>query len=136
MDGLYFTDSEINSCYFTGDSILTILQNMKSVFKKLILLFFLIFNSTHLLARDIILIENQGKNDVGNMLKKILIKKFNIPNELITLKSITRECEYKTDSIVHFCLDSDGELHVKKIDHFIVKNSLGIFLNQSNDGEE
>ena len=31
MDGLYFTDSEINSCYFTGDSILTILQNMKSV---------------------------------------------------------------------------------------------------------
>jgi len=31
MDGLYYTDSEINSCYFAGDSILTILQNMKSV---------------------------------------------------------------------------------------------------------
>jgi len=31
MDGIYYTDSEISSCYFTGESILVILQNQKAV---------------------------------------------------------------------------------------------------------
>lgn len=31
MDGIYYTDSEINSCYFTGESTLAILQNQKAV---------------------------------------------------------------------------------------------------------
>lgn len=31
MDGIYYTDQEINSCYFTGESNLVILQNQKMV---------------------------------------------------------------------------------------------------------
>ena len=81
-------------------------------------------------AREIILIENLASSSQGLMLKNILMKKFHLPEELICLKNIRGSCEIKTDAIIHLCLKENGELDVKKIDQYVVGNSLSVFLNQ------
>jgi hypothetical protein len=85
-------------------------------------------------SREVILIENLGSNDLGIMLENILITKFHLPKELITRKNIQLGCESRTDAIIHLCLRADGELEIKKMDQYVVKNSLGVFLNQRDGG--
>lgn len=89
-------------------------------------------------ARDIVLIENLASLSEGELLKSILIKKFHIPRELITLRNSHLPCDLKSDAIVHLCLETDGELVVKKMNHYVVRNSLGVFLNhkEEQEGEE
>lgn len=89
-------------------------------------------NQAQAFARDIILIENQASLEEGQLLKKILNKNFRLPLELITIKNINQDCENKTDAIVHLCLLKNGELEIKKINHYVVKNSLSVF---ADDGE-
>jgi len=87
-------------------------------------------------SRDVILIENRASRDEGQMLKKILIQKFNMPSELITLKNINAICETKTDAIIHLCLQENGELIVYKMNRFVVQNSFGVFLNKKEINED
>jgi hypothetical protein len=86
-------------------------------------------------ARDIILIENLADGQSGLLLQNILIKKFHLPRELMTLKNISDACEAKTEAIIHLCLQKDGTLQVKKFNDYVVKNSLGVFLNQTGSEE-
>ncbi len=104
---------------------------MKLTFKKSLLfaLFFILF-SVQLEAREIVLIENLATLSEGEVLKKILITKFHLPKELITLKHTNTACEARSEAVIHLCLQSDGELVIKKMNQYIVKNSLGVFLNQ------
>lgn len=106
---------------------------MKLVFKFTLLTSLLL--SSSLMAREIILIENHASSEEGLMLKNILIKKFHLPKELITLKNTNLECIGKTDAIIHLCLLSSGELQIKKMNRYVVGNSLGVFLNQDNEQE-
>ena len=108
---------------------------MKLIFKNIIFCF-LILICPKLFAREIILIENLASKSEGELLKSILIKKFHLPKELITLRNTNKNCEPKTEAIIHLCLEADGELTVKKINQYVVRNSLGGFLNETNDEEE
>lgn len=104
---------------------------MKSAFKfSLITLITFLFSSSAVMARDVILIENKANREEGILLKSILVKKFHLPHELIVLKNITTDCEARSEAIIHLCLLQNGELEVKKINQYVVKNSLGVFLNQ------
>lgn len=105
---------------------------MKLIFKNL-LCCYLILIAPKIFSRDIILIENMATSDEGILLKSILIKKFHLPEELITLKNIISDCEIRTDAIIHLCIKADGELHVKKINQYVVRRSLGGFLNQADE---
>ncbi|MFA6237671.1 MAG: hypothetical protein WC635_10125 [Bacteriovorax sp.] len=107
---------------------------MKSIFSALILGHFLLF-CPKAISREIILIENMASKSEGELLAKILIKKFNLPKELITLRNTNQECENKSDAIIHLCMLPDGELQIRKMNQYVVKNSLGVFLNQ-NEGVE
>ena len=100
---------------------------MKSAFKCSLLLF-LMYSAAY--ARDVILIENQAGKDEGILLKSILIKKFHFPKELINLRNINQDCEIKSEAIIHLCLLSSGDLEIRKINQYVVKNSLSVFLNQ------
>ena len=106
---------------------------MKLIFNKnlIVSIFCFFIFSLNLEARDIILIENMATKNEGELLKSILINKFKLPTELITLRNIHGVCEKKTEAIIYLCLDGDGKLEIKKIDQFVVKNSLGVFLNQN-----
>lgn len=86
-------------------------------------------------ARDVILIENQASLEEGVLLRSILEKKFHLPSELITLKNINASCEDKTEAIIHLCLLRSGDLQIKKMNQYVVENSLGVFLNQTNAKE-
>ncbi|MDD4972801.1 MAG: hypothetical protein PHY93_00540 [Bacteriovorax sp.] len=103
---------------------------MKSIFKSLICCY-LIFICPKLFAREVVLIENLATISEGELLKSILIKKFHLPRELITLKNTSQACEIKSEAIIHLCLEANGELLIKKMNQFIVRNSLGVFLNQT-----
>jgi hypothetical protein len=107
---------------------------MKLIFKNLISCY-LILISPNLFAREIVLIENLATVSEGELLKSILIKKFHIPTELITLKNTNLPCELRSDAIIQLCLREDGELLIKKMNQFVVKNSLGVFLNQTEGAE-
>lgn len=107
---------------------------MKLIYKSFMLCFLLLL-SPRLWSRDIVLIENQATSSEGELLKKILTKKYHIPRELITLRNTTSACEKKSEAIIHLCLGANGELQVEKMNQFVVKNSLGVFLNQENEGE-
>ena len=108
---------------------------MKSIYKKI---FFccLILNGPNLFAREVVLIENLATTSEGELLKIILIKKFHLPKELITLRNTNKPCEEKSEAIIHLCLETNGELSIKKMNQYIVKNSLGVFLNQNEKQEE
>ena len=102
---------------------------MKSIFRNCILIFVILIGSK-IEAREIILIENMAQTSTGELLKSILIKKFHFPEELITLKNINQNCEERSEAIMHLCLDQKGELNVKKLNQFVVRNSFRSFLNQ------
>jgi hypothetical protein len=102
---------------------------MKSIYKT-IFLSLIISTSNIGLAREVILIENQASSSEGELLVNILVNKFKLPRELITLKNTTFPCQKQSDAIIQLCLETNGELIVKKINQFIVKNSLGVFLDQ------
>ena len=105
---------------------------MKSIFKS-VLCCYLLLICPRLFSREIILIENQATTSEGELLKSILTKKFHLPSELITLKNTDQTCEQKSEAIIHLCLTVNGELMVKKMNQYVVKNSLGVFLNQTQD---
>lgn len=97
---------------------------MKFQFKVILLTAFL---STSALARDIILIENQGSLESGQMLVRILESKFNMPRKFITYKKISGPCKKTSEAILQLCLKNDGELDIVKIDKFVMENSIGAF---------
>lgn len=108
---------------------------MKSISKIFIVTLVMIYANS-ICAREIILIENLATKEEGKLLKNILVKNFHLPKELITLKNITGACETNTDAIVQLCLLENGELLVKKMNQYVVRNSLGVFLNKTDeDGE-
>ncbi len=96
----------------------------------------LILMSSSVQAREVVLIENQASLEEGILLKSILLKKFHIPRELITLKNINEACEKSTEAIIHLCLLKSGDLQIKKMNQYVVENSLGVFLNQDNAQED
>ncbi len=91
--------------------------------------------NSSLWARDVILIENRSSIDEGILVKTILTKKFHLPDELISLRQINEGCEKKSEALIHLCIDQFGELHISKMNYYVVNNSLGIFINQ-NEAEE
>ena len=88
------------------------------------------FIPNQVFSREVILIENQATSAEGEMLVRILVKKFNLPRELITLSNSNKPCEIKSEAIIHLCLEISGELQIRKINQYVVKNSLSVFLNQ------
>lgn len=108
---------------------------MKSIFSAILFIQLgcLPIFSTQTYARDIILIENLATNAEGELLQNILVKKFKLPAELITLKNTNAQCELRSDAIIHLCLLRSGELEVRKMNQYVVKNSLGVFLNQTGE---
>ena len=107
---------------------------MKSIY-KIMTIFVLVLNCTNSFAREIVLIENLATKAEGELLRTILIKKFHLPNELITLRNTNLPCEAKTDAIIQLCIIENGELNILKMNQYVVKNSLGVFLNQADKGE-
>lgn len=100
---------------------------------------FLVFCSLNLMpdqafSREVILVENLATKAEGELLVGILVKKFNLPRELITLINTDKACEVKSEAIVHLCLEASGELQIRKMNQYVVKNSLGVFLNQESGG--
>lgn len=79
-------------------------------------------------SRDVILIENMGSAESGQMLLQIIQKKFNIPRKLITYKSVIKECMKTSEAIMQLCLKSDGEMEIVKINKFVIENTFRIFL--------
>lgn len=108
---------------------------MKSIFRNLICCY-LILICPRLHSREVVLIENLASTSEGELLRTILIKKFHLPRELITLKNTNLPCEVKAEAIIHLCLAANGELLVKKMNQYVVRNSLGVFLNQSDEQGE
>ena len=102
---------------------------MKLIFKKGLIFCFLLVGQESK-SREVILIENMGTEEIGKILETILIKKFNLPRELISLRNKSLHCSVNKDAIIHLCLSANGELEVRKINQYVVKNSLGVFLNQ------
>lgn len=106
---------------------------MKLIFNYFIFLGLLplILISSPAISREVILIENLATSAEGELLASILTKKFKLPRELITLRNTNQKCEIKSEAIIHLCLLASGELEVRKMNQYVVKNSLGVFLNQS-----
>jgi hypothetical protein len=105
---------------------------MKLIYRMLIPI--LLFSKLPLAySRDIILIENMATIKEGELIKKILKNKFHIPEELITLRNISTQCEISSEAIIQLCMNEEGELIIKKMNQYIVKNSLGVFLNQTEE---
>lgn len=84
-------------------------------------------------SREIILIENQATKEEGQKLESILINKFNLPKELIDLRHEVKICQNNSDAVLHLCLNTVGDLEVRKINEFVVKNSLSVFLNKKKE---
>ena len=108
---------------------------MKSIYRIFTIICFLVLITPHAMSREVILIENLATLAEGELLADILVKKFKLPRELITIKNTNLPCEARSEAIIHLCLEANGELQVKRMNQYVVKNSLGVFLNQT-EGDE
>jgi hypothetical protein len=102
---------------------------MKLIFKFFI--FILLIHSTTGFSREIVLIENLSSIEEGEVVKNILVQKYKIPQELITLKQNESACSKNTESIMHLCIDENGELKVARMNKYVVRNALGVFMKSS-----
>jgi hypothetical protein len=107
---------------------------MKSIFNSIFL--FSLIHPTVGYSREIVLIENLSSFEEGEVVKKILVQKYKIPKELITLKQNETTCSKNTDSIIHLCIEENGELHVARMNKYVVKNTLGVFMRNSEKLED
>jgi hypothetical protein len=98
---------------------------MKFIFSIIVLT---LLSSAKAFCRDIIFIENQSNHQDGEVVVKILTQKFHLPSELITLRDINGPCEKRSEAIIHLCIDQEGELQIEKMNHYVVRNSLEVFM--------
>ncbi len=100
---------------------------------KLIFSFIIVFSlsSKMAVARDIISIEHLQNIETAILVKNILHTKFKIPEPLIKISSQNNKCSDKTDAILQLCILKNGELIIKKINKYVLKNSFNIFLENT-----
>lgn len=96
----------------------------------------LLVHSASGFSREIVLIENLSSQEEGEVVKNILIKKYKIPQELITLKQNETTCSKNSESILHLCIDENGELKVARMNKYVVRNALGVFMKDSEKNGE
>jgi hypothetical protein len=101
---------------------------MKLIFSLIFLL------SQTVWSRDIIVIDHIQNNQTALLVKKILITKFQIPEKLIQINRQNLACDESKDAILHLCVDKDGNMEIKKINKYILKNAFNVFLDQNQKG--
>jgi hypothetical protein len=101
---------------------------MKLIFS--ILLTFLLRNSCAQ-ARDVVVIEYIKNIESALVTKKILINTFQFPDHFIHIYKQETSCSNKTSAIVQLCILENGELEIRKINQYVLKNSFGIFLDKN-----
>lgn len=106
---------------------------------KLISRIFLITNiciSLNLNARDIIVIESKLNSPQIEVIINVLTKKFNFPKKYIKLRSNNGQCLknlIQDESLIHFCIDSAGEIIILKLSKYGMENTLNEFINLQNE---
>lgn len=96
---------------------------MKYVFKGL-LLFLLSSNAFALWARDIILIQHIENNPKAQEVRSLLLNDFNIPDALISIDEVSKECRQRQSAVIQFCIDREGEVYVVKKNQEVINNAL------------
>jgi hypothetical protein len=82
-------------------------------------------------ARDIIIIEHIQNNETAQLVKKILMNKFQLPDRLITINLKTETCSIQNEAILHLCVLKNGELEIKKINKYVLKTAFNVFLDEN-----
>jgi hypothetical protein len=100
---------------------------MKLIFSALITYLLI---SQNLSAREIILIEHLDNSEVAKIVKNILIKKFQMPDQLIQVSAQDSVCSEHTEAILQLCVLKNGELEIKKINKYVLKTAFNIFLEK------
>lgn len=79
--------------------------------------------SNDIVAKEVVLITHNGKPMESKHIKEIINKKFEIPNRMIKVFETKKPCILKTNTVFHFCVDSDKEMKtLKKSPEFYRKN--------------
>ena len=102
-------------------------QNMKFL---IIFSFFLLLSSIprHLLARDIVIIENFASPLEGETLVNLIHQNLGIPKKFINLYKGVLNCSKRRDAILHICLTAKGEMDIVKKNDDVLENLKNSFL--------
>ena len=95
---------------------------MKWIFN--VFFIFLLILNIKCYGREIILVENLASQMEGEVLKDLLINKFNIPIQLMTFKKAIHTCSHSPESILHICLKENGEIEILKMNKEILEKNL------------
>ena len=78
-------------------------------------------------GREIVLISSNNKDIENKMVIKVLSETFSFPEN--TIKVVTSdECNHKTNSVLHFCIDDEGTISLVEFDDFVLRNNMSDFL--------
>jgi predicted nucleic acid-binding protein len=81
-------------------------------------------------GREIILVENLASQREGEVLKDLLINKFNIPIQLMTFKKANHLCSHSPESVLHICLKKNGEIEILRMNKEILEKNLSAIVGR------
>ncbi len=98
------------------------------LFFKIILLLSLITSSY---SKQIILITYNKDLKRTAMVEKLLLSKFNMPKKIIAKHWKKNPCRVIDETILHICIQNNGEINFPKIQTQEILNALSIFYKET-----
>ena len=95
-----------------------------------VLFSFLLLVNVEVWAREVIIIEHVKNESTAEVVKNILINKFQIPTQLIQVKGVLDNCNDKSEAILQLCIMPNGTLEIKKINKYVLQNAFNVFLEK------
>lgn len=92
---------------------------------KFVISFILMMNASA--QANPIQIFHEEDTEVATSVKSILIKTYQIPEQLITLRSVAKCGELKRKGKLDLCLKNNGDLLIVSVDRRFIAESLKIF---------
>ena len=87
----------------------------------------LILISTQAYGHPVILLNHESNHENVEIVHSLLLKKFFIPDNLITRVTEPSPCKANDKAVIHLCIDEKGEMKILKVDQKVMKEVLGVF---------
>lgn len=99
---------------------------MNYLYRALIILF--IFNSTTILAREIVIITFDREAATAQKVSELIQTELRIPSLLISMRQKKTPCSMIKRAVIQICINNDGNMSFPVYEQEIVRNTLSMFL--------
>ncbi len=87
----------------------------------------LILITSQAYSHPVILLGHENNHENLEIVHSLLLKKFYIPDNLITKEKEPAPCKANDRTVIHLCIDEKGEMKILNVDNKVMREVLGVF---------